>query len=106
MQGEVSFSLVNFDVLILSFGSRLCDRFCDGPSLGFACSQEHGDDAHSQGLHILSSFLFGSVGGMIGDVTDLDERRLFLSKSFGGACFFWQRFASLICCCCCCWGPS
>ena len=32
--------------------------------------QEHGDDAHSQGLRIFSSFLFGSVGGLIGDVTD------------------------------------
>ena len=32
--------------------------------------QEHGDDAHSQGLHIFSSSSFGSVGSMIGDVTD------------------------------------
>ncbi len=47
LQGGVSLSPVDFDVLSLSFGSRLCDRFCDGPSLGYACSQEHGDDAYS-----------------------------------------------------------
>ena len=70
MQGEVSFSLVDFDVLSLSFGSRLCDRFCDGPSLGFACSQEYGDDAYSQGLPMFSSSSFGSVGSMVGGVTD------------------------------------
>ena len=69
MQGGVSLSPVGFDDISLSFGGRLYDRLCDGPSR-FACLQEHGDDAHSQGLHILSSFLFGSVGGMIGDVTD------------------------------------
>ena len=70
MQGGVSLSPVGFDDLSLSFSGRLCDRLCDGPSLGFVCSQEHGDNAHSQGLRIFSSFLFGSVGGLIGDVTD------------------------------------
>ena len=66
MQGEVSLSPVDFDVLSLSFGVRLCDRFCDGPSLGFACSQEYGDDVPSQGLHSSSSF--GSVGSLIGEM--------------------------------------
>ena len=70
MQGEVSLSLVDFDVLSLSFGSRLCDLFCDGPSLGFRCSPEYGDDAFSQGLSMVSSSLFDSVGSMIGGVTD------------------------------------
>ncbi len=70
MQGEVSLSPVDFDVLSLSFGCRLCGRFRDGPSLGFACSQGHGDDAHSQGVHIFSSSSTDSVGSMIGDVTD------------------------------------
>ena len=70
MQGGVSLSPVGFDDLSLSFGGRLCDCLCGGPSLGFVCSHEHGDDAHSQGLHIFSSSSFGSVGSMIGDVTD------------------------------------
>jgi hypothetical protein len=70
LQGKVSLSPVGFDDLSLSFGGRLCDCLCDGPSLGFVCSHEHGDDAHSQGLHIFSSSSFGSVGSMIGDVTD------------------------------------
>ncbi len=71
----------------------------DGP---FACSL----------ITWLSCFYFFIVSKylsffLLGDTTPESDltRGLYLSKSFGEACFFWQGFASLICCCCCCWTP-